>query len=220
MKKQINSKTYTITISGYGAEVYCHKISLEQRNQLNEIATEGIIKNENETKAAAIVGVEDLFMDAEGIKLFEGSDVDDYTISVAECAPIDFEEDAKILHEINTVDFIDFEYAYDGDYLFAVNRVKGTFGMFELILENEIDISKITVQMVDINFQISLLTDVFYDGKKLKLFDVGDTSSKSITLILKDNPIKKTVTETVKSTVIKTVTSVKPITLLEEKEKL
>jgi hypothetical protein len=90
------------------------------------------------------------------------------------------------LYQIKNVKCKDTKYAYEGDYLFAVNNVSGTFALFELKLDSDIDISKISGLKVDINSQMHLLTDIFYDGKELERCDGYDTSSSSTTLLLKN----------------------------------
>ena len=65
-------RTYTISVSGWGAEVYCHKLTQEQRNQLNELAADGIIKNTDD--ATDIIGAEDLFMEDGEEAFFYGAD--------------------------------------------------------------------------------------------------------------------------------------------------
>ena len=187
-------RTYTISVSGWGAEVYCHKLTQEQRNQLNELAADGIIKNTDD--ATDIIGAEDLFMEDGEEAFFYGADGDEFTIIVSECARIDFYNDAKILHEISDVEFIDSKFAFQDDYLFAVNRVKGTFGIFELNLESEIDITKIAIERIDINSQINLVNNIFYYGEKLMEFDGLDTSSHSLSLILKKHRLDKKVAKT------------------------
>lgn len=177
---------YTITVSGYGAEVYCHKLSDEKRTKLNKLSNNNIIENKEE--ARVVLDVDDLFMEDCADRVFEGADDDGFTISVFECDPIDFYTDSEIetLYESNDVEMIETEFAYEDDYMFAVNRVKGTFGIFRLNLASKFDFAKIAIERMDINMQISLVTNIYYDGKKLELFDMGDTSSKSITLILKE----------------------------------
>ena len=176
-------KTYTVAISGRGAEVYCYKLTPETKKELDKIAVKGIIKEDSDT-TAEIVGVEDLFMEDEVDDYFEGAD--SYTIDIAACAADDFYEVKKYLYQIKDVKSKDIKYAYDGDYLFAVNNVKGTFALFELKLDSDIDISKISGLKVDINSQMHLLTDIYYDGKKLERCDGYDTSSSSTTLLLKN----------------------------------
>jgi hypothetical protein len=178
-------RTFTISVSGWGAEVYCHQLTQLQRNQLNKLANGGIIQNQDDT--AKIIGVDYLYTEDGEVTFLYGADEDEFTITVSECAPIDFNDDSKILHKISDIEIIDSEFAYQHDYLFAVNRVKGTFGIFELNLNSEIDISKIAIQRVDINFQFNLVMQIFYDGKKLKRFGGLDTSSHSLSLILKEH---------------------------------
>ena len=182
-------KNYTISISGRGVEVYCHKLNPEQRNKLNELSVDGVIKNDECQTASSILGVDDLFMENEGIVVFMGADENDFSINIAECSPDDFYNDTTIFQQTSEVSFVDMEFAYNDDYLFAINRVKGTFGIYSLELNADIDLSKISVQKVDMNFQIQVLTDIFYDGVKLNFFDGGDTSSSSVTLLLKKNRV-------------------------------
>lgn len=179
MKKQ-----YTITISGYGAEVCCHKLNESQRQKLEEMSGDGSVEGDEES-IQEILGNHVVNIFAEGDEVIAGALRGEEVVTLWECAVDDYRSANHPNREITDVE-ADFssEVAYDCDYLFAVNKVKGTYGVFELSLDSEIDLSKLVLHGVDLNGQIYLVDGILYDGQELNRVDGLDTDSKGVEFIL------------------------------------
>lgn len=176
-------KKFTIGIEGYGREIYGHPITEKIKNKLSKA---GVEKYCDLDQISEITGIENLIFETEDNKCYIGLEQDDYKIIVKECDPDDYYNTDEIYCETDVVSIYDsYEDFYDGDYMFLVNNIKGTIGLYELQLEDDFDESLLGIDYFDLGGMFDIFNTLSYDEKYLNVVDgSGDTKSSSFNCVL------------------------------------
>lgn len=167
-------KKYKINVGGKGAEVYINTLDDNQVQNLKEYDLNSITVEEvNEVLNG------DSFMDTDIIYIGPYSQQDCWYITVEnEIGEIIAKLDEEWEIEPSN-DFNDYEVVYDNpNHLIAEDNVKGNYYSYELELEEDFDLEKLTSIVTEVGDSTTIITGLRYDGKLLenKEFDGGVTS--------------------------------------------
>lgn len=169
---------YKINVGGKGAEVYIHKLDETQVKNLNEFDLDLVSPEEIEDEV--LNGVS--FMDTDLTYIGPYNQQDCWYITVEnELGEIIAKIDEE--WEIEPSDnFDDYEMIYDDpNYLIAEDYVKGDFYSYNIELDDEFDIEKLTSIVTEIGDSTIIITGLKYNGKLLENKELdGDFTSKGL----------------------------------------
>jgi len=168
-------KNYKIILGGRGADVFVHPVTEHQKEQLRELG----------------VGDDDVDMDFDKLNEILGVDSWDYADEsytgsyTGDSCHIAVYDGETLVWASSEDDMInegetsgDYKYIDKGDVLVIEHYVKGTFKEYNLPIEGEFDISKLTYKLVDIHEEIEVITALKYDNTDLDDYEWGDYWSK------------------------------------------
>ena len=180
-------KKLKVLLGGRGAEAYVFKLTPEQKQKLvdckvekgnmdvdeiSEILEVGYITESEEVYTGAYAN-----SDGWGF-VIEVYDEEDKTIwnSYEIEKDWDFDEETKWDNEEEG-----YQSVADAENLLIIEDYsKGNYYTFELEIEGEFDPKKLSPMITEIGERIEIITGLFYDGKKLEVYEYGDTWSKGL----------------------------------------
>ena len=178
------SKNYRIILGGSGLDVYVHRINNEQSEKLKAL---GELSGSLHDEIMKILG-KDMPDDTEEVYLGPFCSPEDLSIMI-------MDEDGEVVYESEG----DFEFGdiqdEDGDIknieinentLIITDNVKGDFYSFNLQIDGDVDVSKLSAIITDVGCEGDfgeLVTGVKYDGLELEL-EGDDYWSKGLSYFL------------------------------------
>lgn len=179
-------KKYKVLLGGRGAEAYVFKLTPEQKQKLvdggvekdqmevdeiSEILEVGYITESEEVYSGA-------YATSDGwgfvIEVYDEEDKkvwDSYAIE----RDWDFDEEARWDNDEGYESV-----ANDENLLIVEDYTKGNYREFELEIEDDFDAKKLLPLVTEIGERIEIITGLFYDGKKMEVYEYGDTWSKGL----------------------------------------
>jgi hypothetical protein len=166
---------YKINVGGKGAEVYIHELNEDQVEKLQELDLDSTSHDEIED---VLDGESLINSEIRYLGCYNQQDCWYITI-INETGDLFAEIDNDSTIEPSD-DFDDYEVVYDDpNYLIAEDYVKGDFFSYNLELDEEFDINKLTSVVTEIGENITIITGLRYDGKLLEDKDYdSDFTSK------------------------------------------
>ena len=166
-------KYYKIKLIGRGAEVYPFKINNEQYEIFRN---SGVEQDElSHDEISEILGV-DTYFDCPNETLM-GVYPMSFKMTVEDT-------EGNIVYETETLDSdkCDFEEIYcdeEDKYLLIEDNFKGTAIEYDIPIEDEFDIEKLTFKCFDVGCRVEIITDILYDDKDYNMYkSYGDTIGK------------------------------------------
>jgi len=166
---------YKINIGGKGAEVFIHELNEDQVEKLQKLDLNSISHDEIED---VLYGESLIDSEIRYLGCYNQQDCWHITIkNETDDLVTEIDNDSTIEP---SDDFDDYEVVYDDpNYLIAEDYVKGDFFSYNLELDEEFDINKLTSVVTEIGENITIITGLRYDGKLLEDKDYdSDFTSK------------------------------------------
>jgi hypothetical protein len=165
-------KYYKITLGGRGSEIYPFKINEDQLEKFIEgdVERDGL----NYDEICELLGVESYFDSPN--ETYMGPYTETFYMKVEnELGEIVYETESFDYDNCNFTDV----YCDDNKYLLIEDYCKGEHIVYDLPLEEEFDINKLSYNLVDISCQIELVCGINYGTENCELYkSYGDTLSK------------------------------------------